>query len=304
MEQNNGVVNGQGQLQDHGHGVGDERNFSQQEVGAQIQQRRRAEGDEQHGDLGEGVGGQGQHQDDNDNGDGKNDFHLSGQRVGLGVAHAAVDVYIIGGEDLLDLVHGVEADLVILFPREGHVDEAVGAFEVFGDVLRRLRLVLVVGVAGRGGVLAEGGGGHAVDAFELVGQVRADVIGRVRNHDAGGAVGDQLIVHDGQALPRLGVGGQVVGQVVADLDPPAGNRAEDHGAEIEKEDQVAPVHDDGGQLFKKRRPVGLFAHSSTSCRILGLKDFSLLKKAFLSGYDGRGEEARDKCLPVVKILTS
>ena len=293
VEQNNGVVDGQGQLKDHGHGVGDKRDLSQQEIGAFVEQRRRAKGNEQHGDLCEGVGGQRQHQDDDDDGDGENDVHLAGQGVGLGVTHAAVDVHVIGGEDLFDLVHGIEADLVILFPGKGDVDEAVRSLEVFGDVLRCLRGVLVVaGGIGVGlhGVLAEGGAGHAVDAFDLVGQVRADIIGRVCDHDAGGAVSRQLVVHDGQAPARLGTGGEVIGQVVADLDPPAGNGAEDHGAEIEKEDQVAPVHDGGGQLFKKRRPVGFFAHRSTSCGVWECLVHS--KKAFLSGYDGRGGQGK------------
>ena len=64
VEHDDGVVDGQRQLQNHGHRVGDEGDLPENKIGAQIQQGRYDKGDEQYRDLRIGAGGEQQHQHD------------------------------------------------------------------------------------------------------------------------------------------------------------------------------------------------------------------------------------------------
>ena len=69
-------------------------------------------------------------------------------------------------------------------------------------------------------------GGHAVDILKLFLDFQCRVVGDVGHHDVGGAVGDEVVVHHGQALACLGRVGQVGRDVILDLDPAGGDGAE------------------------------------------------------------------------------
>ena len=68
VTQNDGVVDGQRQLQNHGHGVGDKGDFTHQEVGAHIQYGGCQEGQHQHRDFHISMGGEQQHRNDDEGG--------------------------------------------------------------------------------------------------------------------------------------------------------------------------------------------------------------------------------------------
>ena len=146
VEHDDGVVDGQGQLQHHGHRVGHEGDLSEDKIGAQVQHRRRDKGEQQHRDLRVGAGGQQQHQHNDHRRHRQNDPHLTGQGVCLGAAHGAVDVAVIGREQLPDGGQGGKADLVVLLPVKGHGDQGVRPLEILRDVLRRLRFAVLLRV--------------------------------------------------------------------------------------------------------------------------------------------------------------
>ena len=52
VTEDHGVVQGQGKLEDAGHGIGHEGDFSQQEIAAQVQNHGRNKGQDKHRDLG------------------------------------------------------------------------------------------------------------------------------------------------------------------------------------------------------------------------------------------------------------
>ena len=95
VAQDDGIVNGQRQLQHHGHGVGDEADGAQLEVGAHVQNGRHAEGDHQHRNLGVGAGGQGQHDDDDDHGYDQDDGHFPLQGGVFVVANVGVYAVVV-----------------------------------------------------------------------------------------------------------------------------------------------------------------------------------------------------------------
>ena len=95
VAQDDGVVNGQRQLQYHSHGVGDEADGAQLEVGAHVQNGRHAEGDHQHRDLGVGAGGQGKHDDDDDHRYDQNNGHFPLQGGVFVVADVGVYAVVV-----------------------------------------------------------------------------------------------------------------------------------------------------------------------------------------------------------------
>ena len=206
VEQDDGIVDGQCQLQHHRHRIGDEGDGAEPEVCAHIQQGGGGEGEDHHGQLGIGAGGDKQHQHDDDGGDGQDDRHLLGQGVRLGHAHRGGDIGIIVAEEGPDVLHGRLGRVVVLLPVKGDGDQGVGPLHVVGDVLRGVRLGIVVLVRRGGGVVVpQLGRGHAVDALDLPGQVIGDVICHMGHHDPRRAEGGHLVVHQSQALAGLGV---------------------------------------------------------------------------------------------------
>ena len=113
VAEDNGIVDGQGQLEHHGHGVGDEGDLPEEEVGPLVHQRRHAEGENHHRDLHIGLGGEEQHQEDDHHGDDHDHLHLGGQAVGGGVAGVTGDVDIVALQEGFDLLQGRQAHWVL-----------------------------------------------------------------------------------------------------------------------------------------------------------------------------------------------
>ena len=245
MEHDDGVVDGQGQLQHHGHRVGHKGDLSEDEIRPQVQHRRRHKGEQQHRDLRVGAGGEQQHQHDDHRRHRQNDPHLIGQGGGLGVSHGTVDVEVIGLQQLPNGGQGGEADFVLLLPVKGHGDQGVRPLEILRDVLRRLRLAVLLRV--RADIAApKGGRGDPFDLLHLLRQVLRHLIGYMGDHDPGGGKGGKLLLHKGQPLAGLRAFRQILRDVVADTDPVPGEQAEDQGAGVEKEDEIAFIHNECG----------------------------------------------------------
>ena len=106
VAQNDGVVDGQRQLQNDRDRVGDEADGAAQEVGAHVQQGGGTKGHDEHRHLGVRTGGQRQHQYNDDGGDDDDNAHLGLQvRRGI-VADLGVDRGVVVGQLGADLVHG------------------------------------------------------------------------------------------------------------------------------------------------------------------------------------------------------
>ena len=213
VAEDDGVVDGQCQLQHHGHGVGDKGYLPEQEVGTLVQQGRHAEGQQQHGNLHIGLGGEQQHQQDDDHGDEHDHLHLriqAGRVVGAGIAG---DVHVVPGQGLLHLFQGVQADLVI-------------SLSVVSDGKQGGAVPVVVLT------VVEFHGLHALQGLQLVRQFLCAGTGDVVHHDPVCAEGHKLLVHGGQALPGLRLLRQIVGQVVVHFHPAAGKHTEDGQANI------------------------------------------------------------------------
>ena len=230
VAQDNGIVDGQRQLQHHGHRVGDKADLAAQKVGALVQNGGSAEGHHQNRDLGIGAAGECEHRHNDDGGHHNDHAHFLFQiRRGIH-AHLRVHIGIVSRQRVAHLLHGLLADVIVLGAVKGHLKQGRGAGVV---ILLILELYAV----------------HAVHIFDLVGQVQRHIIGDVVHHHLRRAVGDKVVVHHGQALPGLGVIGQIGGDVVFHLHPALGHYAKHNGENVQQEKQVSLIHDQRGQLF-------------------------------------------------------
>ena len=256
VQQDDRVVDREGQLKDHRHGVRDEGDLPEQEVRAEVQHRRRAEGDDEHRDLGVGFRGKQQHKQNHDGRDHQNDAHFRLQRGGGIAAHGRVDLHVVGGEQLPHAAERFQADGIGLLAREGDGDERIVAVTVGVDLLGCGSGFLL-----RAQAVSERRGGHAFQLRELIGQMLCRVERAMGNHHARGREGGGLLLHERQALTRFRRRGQILGDVVAHLHPVARKDREDGRADVQKKDQVSFVHNQGGKTHHERGGIVLFTHS-------------------------------------------
>ena len=213
VAQNDGVVDGQRQLQNHRHRVGNKADFAQQKVGAHVQQGGGKEGEQQHRHLGVGAGGEQQHHHNDDCRHRHDDHHFAFQLGGIIHAHAGVHVQVIPCQRLADFLHGLHTHRVRFGAVKGHIKQGGRAGVVLSAVVK-------------------GHLGHAFDALDGGLQPQCGVVTHVGHHHPRTAVGDKVVVHDGQALPGLGGIRQIGGDVIFHLHPAAGNDAENQRKDI------------------------------------------------------------------------
>ena len=117
-----------------------------------------------------------------------------------------------------------------------------------------VRLVIVVSHRVKGGQLAimirrvvKYHGLHAVHRGNLVREPFCLVVCNAVNHDLVRPERDELLRHHVKPLPCHGVRREVGGQVVFHLDPALGKRRKNDQHDVQKENQVAFVHDQVGK---------------------------------------------------------
>ena len=124
------------------------------------------------------------------------------------VADLGIDRGVVAALKLVaDLLQGVLGALVPYF-----------RVKADGEQRRRIRVMLV-------GVV-KFNGGDTLDVLKPGLDVQRSIVGDVGHHDVGCAVGDEVVIHHGQALAGLGGVGQVGRDVVLDLDPARGDGTE------------------------------------------------------------------------------
>ena len=208
VAKDDGVVDGERQLQDARHGIGDKRDPAHHEVRALIEHERDHKGQNQDRHLAVGLGGEEQHGDNDDGDIDHNDADLVVDGLLLRVAEVGGDIEIVAGERVLDALERVETALVVLVVVKGDGEERT-------DVV-----VVLVGLVERHAL-------HALDTLQLLLQIKGVGEREVGDHHARCAEGGELLVHDVERLAGLGIGGEIGGQVVFHLHPAAGEDGED-----------------------------------------------------------------------------
>ena len=244
VEQNDGVVDGQGQLQHHGHRVGHEGDLAKDKVRPFVQQGRRHKGDQQHGHLRIRPGGEQQHRDDHNGGHHQNDPHFTVQRLRLGIAHIRGDLRVVGLQQIFHRGQGVLAGLVIVLPAEGDGDQGIRPFYVVlpgfmgGGWQGRLIVPLVR--------IPEVHRGDPIQIFDPVGQLPGRVIGHVGQQHPGGGEGFHLLLHHRQAPPGFCCSGKILRQIIAYRHPSLGDQAGNNSNDIEEKNQITFIHNKCG----------------------------------------------------------
>ena len=200
VAQDDGVVNGQCQLQNNGNGVGDKGNGATQEVGAHIQQSRRAKGHNQNRNLGIGTGRKGKHQHDDDGRQYQNDAHLALQVCGGIYADFGINIGIVPGQHIPDGMQCMDADIVRCGTVKRYAEQRRSGFVVVRGIIK---------------IHA----GNAINAFQVTADILGGFICNIGNHHAGCAVCNKVIIHHGQALAGFGILRQVGSNIIFHLDP-------------------------------------------------------------------------------------
>ena len=258
VAEDDGVVDGQRQLQNTGDGVGHEGDLAHQEVGALVQHQRHHERQDQHRHLAVGLGGEQQHQHDDHGHIDHDDADLVVDGLPQGVAQIRGYIQIIVAQQLLHRLQRCQTGVVVLVVGEGDGEQGGQGVVVVGG------LVVVHAL-------------HALHLPDLIGQLFRLGGGHVGHHQLRRAVGDELLVHHRQRLLGLGVVRQVIGQVVLHLHPVPGDGGEDQSDNGDEENETALVHDEGGQLLHKGRAVCIaLAHGVRISSFLFITDMPLL----------------------------
>ena len=237
VAEDDGVVNGQSQLEHHGDGVGNKGDGAEDEVGAHVEHRRRHKYDEVDGHLHITLGGKKQHHHNHGGGDGQDDGHLLPQGGGGVPAHLGGQGYVVALQQVLHPVEGRHCLLIPGLPLKGDGEEGGGVLVVVGGVVKgHLR--------------------HPLHPLQPFGQGGGGVVGHVGHHHVGGAQGDKLLLHQGQAPPGLGFRRQIGGDVVVDLHLIDGSPAKDEGGDKDQKEGLPFIHNKAGQFG--HRCLGFF----------------------------------------------
>ena len=204
VAENDGVVHRHGQLQQDGHGVGHERDRAENEVRALVDERRREERDEQDGHLGIRRGREREHRDEDDRHDDEQAAHLAVDLIGDAVALGGINVRAAAVEQVAQGLHGLRARVRPLQIRQADAQQRAAR------IVHRVRAAV-----------------HPVDRADLLRRGRGGVRVRVAQEDLRRPVGLELLLHDVQPLPRLGISRQIGRNVVFDLHPAGRDRGKD-----------------------------------------------------------------------------
>ena len=117
--------------------------------------------------------------------------------------------------------------------------------------------------------LSHGGVFHHIDTvhgFYLFLEVKTLVKGNVRDHDLRRTEGDELVIHQLQALLCLGVVAEIGLDVILDRHPVAGKKTEDQRYDVDQEKQHPLVYNESGDLQHRAGAFFRLFHFSSSIR--------------------------------------
>ena len=241
VAQDDGVIDRERQLQHQRDGIGDEGDLAHEEVRAHVQQRGRAEGQDQHRDLAVGARGDEQHQDDDHKGDDVHNDHLAVDDHLQRITDLGVDIEVVHAEPFLNLVERGLAGGIVVRTLESHVKKTGELFVVPVGVLKLYLLDIFHALNLRG---------------DAPGLVERDVA----HDDLRRVVGDELPIHDIQAETRLGVGRKKMLEAVVRDNERAGIYAQCGERDENDHDQLAPIHDPARD---RRHQMAFFIHISS-----------------------------------------
>ena len=220
------VVQRKGKLQDRCNRVGNERDRTHQEVCSDVHDRRDDEGQANDRHLSIGLGGKGQHNDHDHSDKGCDHIHFLLDQLCAHIAERGRNIGIIGFKQRSDRRKRREAGLIrFLIVKRDRIE--CGCLAVMLACIVKIHTL------------------HAIHAFDRIAKRLGLFIGEVGRHDLGGAVSNELLLHQIQALFRAGSGGEICRQVVFHLDPVARENRENNCDPHQQEDQIPFIHDKG-----------------------------------------------------------
>ena len=232
VAQDDGIVDGQRQLQHYGDGVGNKADFSAEVIGAHIQQSRRDKRNQQHRHLHIGLGGKNQHHH-NDHRRHQDDLgHFPCQLGGHVHPHGGVHIHIVPIQKRPDGRHG--------FFRSGG-----RGLRVKVHIQQRRPAAVMVPGAVKGHLR------HALDFPDAVCQLPGPARGDVGDHHTGRAKAHKILIHHGKAPAGFRILRQIGGDVIFHLHPVHGKQAEYQRHHIQQEKQVPFVDNKGGDLLHR-----------------------------------------------------
>ena len=230
VAEDDGVVHRERELQDDGHGIGDEGDRAEEEVRPEVDDGRDQEGQDHHGDLRVGAGGKEQDREHHEHHEDQHRGHLLGEKRGQTVTDAGIDGGIVARQQRLHGLQGLAAGLRFRHVGEGQLKERVPVLVV------RLRVIV-------------GNQDHVPDPGQGLRERFRLFLRDPVHHDLGRAVGDEFSLHDVQALVRLRLLGKVDRDVVLHLDPADGEDGKHDRREKQRAEKPSVFDNAAGDIF-------------------------------------------------------
>ena len=232
VTQNDGIVNGQRQLQHHRHRVGNEADGSENKIGTHIQQGCGTKSDQQHRYFHISPAGEGQNRKNQYHGHHEDHHHLVVQHGVFIVAHQGINVVVVRLQDLTNGIQGLQTDLIKITAVKIHIIQGRSVSVVILCVIKSHH-------------------GNAFNFRKLLIESFCRLIGNVGHHDTGCAGNRKVGIHSVNALPDFRILRQIFGNIIFHRYPAHAKNAEDKRKYIQQKKYIPFVYNQCRKLLQK-----------------------------------------------------
>ncbi len=241
VEQDDGVVNGQRQLQHRRHSVGHKGDLAKPEVGPRIQHNGYNKCHHENDDLHIGTGGKEKNQQDNDSSHSQDSLHILFQGRIVILIHGCVEIHLVILQLLPYTGNGPLGQIRVLFLLKGQTIESAGILIIVSQLLIIVGSVLIPPVV-------KSDRGYAADLLQGPGLLQSLLICNAGHQHLGRTKGGKLLVHNIQPLPGLRGIRQIIRQLCVDLSPVQGGQTVDTRDGEQHHKGIPLVHHKGCKL--------------------------------------------------------
>ena len=224
MRENDGIVDGESELQYNGDGIGDGRDLPQPEVRAHIEQRRNAKDNEEYDDFKIAARCEKKNRHNDERGKRHNADHLLRDLAEEVCADVRGGICIKSGGQRPDVLHGSNNVLVAAVAVKRDREQRRRIHEM------RRRIVKC-------------DAGHMVQRLDLFNHGARPLIGCVRKHDVGAGIRRKFVFHNRKPAAGIRIGREERRNVVVHSDAPDRERTVNAGGEKRDHNDHALIDD-------------------------------------------------------------
>ena len=224
MGENNGVVDGERELQNNGNGIGDGGYLAQPEVCAHIEQRRNRKDDKKNDDLEIAARRKEQHRHDDHRRQCHDANHLLRDLPKEVRTDVRGGICIKSCCERTDLVHRRNDVFIIACAVKGDREQRCGIHKMRRRIIKRHA-------------------GHVLERLDLLRSGTRALIGRIGKHNVGACIRRELVLHDCEPPAGIGIRRKKRGYIVIHMHAADGKRTVNARGQKRDHDDHALIHD-------------------------------------------------------------